>query len=73
VARGLLKRKMGIKVALFGHKIPKQDLNAVKKIYAKVESRPQRYELNLYVSGEDEDAETPVGVGSSSTGPEASA
>jgi succinate dehydrogenase / fumarate reductase, iron-sulfur subunit len=72
-ARGLLKRKINPRIALFGHKIPKQDLDAVKKIYAKVESRPQRYELNLYVSGEDEDAETPVGAGSSASGPEASA
>ena len=63
--RGVMKRKMNIKIAIFGHKIPKQDLNAVKKIYAKVESKPERYELNLYISGEDEDAEqTPVGVGS---------
>jgi succinate dehydrogenase / fumarate reductase, iron-sulfur subunit len=62
--RGLLKGKMNPKIAIFGHKIPKQDLNAVKKIYEKVESRPERYELNLYVSGEDEDAEqTPTGVG----------
>jgi succinate dehydrogenase / fumarate reductase iron-sulfur subunit len=62
--RGLLKGKMNPKIAIFGHKIPKQDLNAVKKIYEKVESRPERYELNLYVSGEDEDAkQTPTGVG----------
>ncbi len=28
-----------------------------------MESRPERYELNLYVSGEDEDADaTPVGA-----------
>ena len=52
---GLVRRKMNPKIALFGHKIPKQDLNAVKKIYEKVESKPERYELNLYVSGEDED------------------
>jgi succinate dehydrogenase / fumarate reductase iron-sulfur subunit len=67
--RGVMKRKMNIKIALFGHKIPKQDLNAVKKIYAKVESKPERYELNLYISGEDEDLETPVAVGASEGGP----
>jgi hypothetical protein len=40
---------------MLGHKIPKQDLQAVQKIYRTVESREQRYELNLYVSGVDEE------------------
>ncbi len=72
--RGVMKRKMSIKIALLGHKIPKPDLDAVKRIYEKVESRPERYELNLYISGEDEDAEqAPVGVASPGPGPEASA
>jgi succinate dehydrogenase iron-sulfur subunit len=63
VIRGVMKRKVSLKIAALGHKIPKQDLNAVKKIYEKVESRPERYELNLYVSGEDEEAEpAPAGV-----------
>ena len=65
VVRGVFKRKVSVKIAIFGHKIPKQDLTAVKKIYEKVESRPERYELNLYVSGKDEDTEPPptaVGV-----------
>jgi succinate dehydrogenase / fumarate reductase iron-sulfur subunit len=55
ILRGLLTRKVNPKIATLGHKIPKQDLKAVKKIYETVESRPERYELNLYVSGEDED------------------
>ncbi|HEY5194020.1 MAG TPA: succinate dehydrogenase/fumarate reductase iron-sulfur subunit [Solirubrobacteraceae bacterium] len=73
--RGVMKRKMSIKIAIFGHKIPKQDLNAVKKIYAKVEGKPERYELNLYISGEDEDIETPVAVaaGEATSAPQASA
>jgi succinate dehydrogenase / fumarate reductase iron-sulfur subunit len=62
VLRGVMKRKMSIKIALLGHKIPKEDLKAVKKIYETVESREQRYELNLYVSGYDEDVEEPVAV-----------
>src|ERR1700684_88956 len=76
VVRGLMKRKMSVKIAIFGHKIPKQDLKDVQKIYEKVESKPERYELNLYVSGEDEAAEAPVAVGVSevtSAAPEASA
>jgi succinate dehydrogenase / fumarate reductase, iron-sulfur subunit len=55
VLRGLLRRKVSPKIAIFGHKIPKSDLESVKRIYETVESRPQRYELNLYVSGEDEE------------------
>ena len=54
VIRGLLRGKVNPKIAIFGHKIPKQDLKAVQAIYDKVEGRPERYELNLYVSGEDE-------------------
>jgi succinate dehydrogenase / fumarate reductase iron-sulfur subunit len=63
VIRGLVRGKMNPKIALFGHKIPKRDLEAVKKIYQTVEGRPERYELNLYVSGEDEESEA-VGTGS---------
>ncbi len=58
VIKGVLRGKVSPKIAIFGHKIPKQDLNAVQSIYKTVESRPQRYELNLYVTGEDEDEET---------------
>ena len=29
----------------------------MQRIYEKVESRPERYELNLYISGTDEDNE----------------
>src|SRR5471032_2696358 len=60
--RAIMRRKMTPKLLLFGHKIPKQDLDAVKKIYDKIESRPERYELNLYISGYDEDDEIPVPV-----------
>jgi succinate dehydrogenase / fumarate reductase iron-sulfur subunit len=57
VIRGVLKGKMNPKIAILGHKIGKDDLNSVKRIYQTVESRPERYELNLYISGEDEDNE----------------
>jgi succinate dehydrogenase iron-sulfur subunit len=53
--RGLVRGKMSPKLALFGHKIPKADLAAVRRIYERVESKPQRYELNLYITGIDED------------------
>jgi succinate dehydrogenase / fumarate reductase iron-sulfur subunit len=53
--RGLLRRKMTIPGILKPHKIPSADLKAVQAIYDKVESRPERYELNLYIVGEDEE------------------
>ncbi len=30
----------------------------MQSIYDKIESRPERYELNLYIAGEDEDEPT---------------
>jgi succinate dehydrogenase / fumarate reductase, iron-sulfur subunit len=60
--KGVLKGKINPKIAIFGHKIPAADLKNVQRIYDTVESRPERYELNLYVSGKDEPEpdETPV-------------
>jgi succinate dehydrogenase / fumarate reductase iron-sulfur subunit len=55
VLKGILRRKVGIKQAALGHKLAKPDLQAVQRIYQTVESRPERYELNLYISGTDED------------------
>jgi hypothetical protein len=73
VIKGVLRGKFNPKIALFGHKIPKQDLKAVQAIYDKVEGREQRYELNLYIAGEDEDAVAGASDGqgaSSAPGPE---
>jgi succinate dehydrogenase / fumarate reductase iron-sulfur subunit len=68
IVPAVLKGKVSIKGAMLGHKLPEADLNAVKKIYAKVEGRPERIELNLYVSGyEDDDEPAPSEPGSSST------
>jgi succinate dehydrogenase / fumarate reductase, iron-sulfur subunit len=58
----VLKGKVNIKTAMFGHKIAKPDLDAVKRIFKKVDERQQRYELNLYVSGYEDEPE-PVGAG----------
>jgi succinate dehydrogenase / fumarate reductase iron-sulfur subunit len=55
IIKALLQRKVTVGKALKGEKIPRQDLKAVQAIYDKVESRPERYELNLYVSGYDDD------------------
>src|SRR5437764_7817380 len=55
VVGGLVRRKISPRLAMFGHKIPKQDLAAVKDIYKDVDGHEPRVELNLYVTGyEDE-------------------
>ncbi|HEX8120155.1 MAG TPA: succinate dehydrogenase iron-sulfur subunit [Solirubrobacteraceae bacterium] len=60
VVKGLLRRKMNPKIALFGHKLPKEALGEVERIFDTVESRDARDELNLYISGYDEDDDEPV-------------
>jgi succinate dehydrogenase / fumarate reductase iron-sulfur subunit len=63
----VLKGKVNIKTAIFGHNIAQSDLSAVQKIYSNVEGRPQRVELNLYVSGYEDDEPPPAEPGVSST------
>ncbi|MFI4992949.1 MAG: succinate dehydrogenase/fumarate reductase iron-sulfur subunit [Solirubrobacterales bacterium] len=58
--RGLLRGKMTIPKILKPHKIPSQDLKAVRSIYERVESREERYELNLYITGYDEQDAVPA-------------
>ena len=48
---------MNPKIALFGHKIPKADLDERAGDLRQGRVAPERYELNLYVSGYDEDDE----------------
>src|ERR1700761_2122515 len=43
-----LRGKVSPKIAMFGHKLAPGDMTAIQKIFAKVEGRPQRIELNLY-------------------------
>src|ERR1700750_2390157 len=47
-----MRGKVGIKGALCGHKLPSRDLDQIKSIYRKIDERPRRVELNLYVVGE---------------------
>jgi succinate dehydrogenase / fumarate reductase, iron-sulfur subunit len=68
--RGLLRGKMTIPKILKPHKIPSQDLKAVQSIYERIESRPERYELNLYITGYDEQDETPVPAMATASGGE---
>jgi succinate dehydrogenase / fumarate reductase, iron-sulfur subunit len=58
VVRGLMRGKISPKLALLGHRIPKADLKATQAIFDTIESKDRRYELNLYISGsEDDDGE----------------
>ena len=59
IVKALLRGKVTPKVALKPHKIPKQRPEGVQAIYDKVEGREQRYELNLYIAGEDEEPPRP--------------
>jgi succinate dehydrogenase / fumarate reductase, iron-sulfur subunit len=74
IVAGVLRRKIDPILALFGHKIGKPDLQNVKRIYDQVEPREQRYELNLFITGLDEDDQQPAASGSGDgAGGEASA
>jgi succinate dehydrogenase / fumarate reductase iron-sulfur subunit len=75
IVRALLRRKVNPRQAIFGHKLRREDLKSVQAIYDRVESREQRYELNLYITGSDEGEEAPTvaatGAGAhSAPGPE---
>ena len=69
VVRGVMRGKLAPKKALLGHRIPKADLKAVKAIYEKVEGKDRRYELNLYISGyeDDDEVEAPATVSAADT------
>jgi succinate dehydrogenase / fumarate reductase iron-sulfur subunit len=75
IFKGVLRGKFNPRLALFGHRIPREDLKAVQAIYEKVEGRERRYELNLYITGYDEES-PPAVAGSEGThsapGPEGS-
>jgi succinate dehydrogenase / fumarate reductase iron-sulfur subunit len=53
--KAVLRGKISPRLALLGHKLAKPDLRGVQAIYERVEGREQRYELNLFISGHDED------------------
>jgi succinate dehydrogenase / fumarate reductase iron-sulfur subunit len=61
ITRALIRRKVTPMGALKPHKIPKEDLKQVQEIYDTVGSH-DRYELNLYITGYDEDLEPPAGA-----------
>jgi succinate dehydrogenase / fumarate reductase iron-sulfur subunit len=54
IAKALMRGKVTPRGALLGHRLDKQDLDAVHKIFDVVEGREERFELNLYISGYDD-------------------
>jgi succinate dehydrogenase / fumarate reductase iron-sulfur subunit len=63
IVKGVLRGKLAPRKALLGHKLAKPDLQGVQRIYHQIEGRDQRYELNLFITGYDEDAEKPGAQG----------
>jgi succinate dehydrogenase / fumarate reductase iron-sulfur subunit len=57
IIKAVVRGKVSPKLAMLGHKLPKADLAAVKQIYSRVEGRDSRNELNLYVSGVEDEPE----------------
>ncbi len=55
ITKALLRRKVTVGGALKPHKLAKDDLAAVQRIYDTVEGREERVELNLYITGTDEE------------------
>jgi succinate dehydrogenase / fumarate reductase, iron-sulfur subunit len=70
VLTGVVRGKVSPKIAMMGHKLAKPDLDAIKKLYGKIEGRPERVELNLYVAGEEDEPE-PVATAASGAGEKA--
>jgi succinate dehydrogenase / fumarate reductase, iron-sulfur subunit len=55
IVKAIQRRKVTPGKALFGEKLEKRDLEAVQAIYRKVDHAEERFELNLYVVGDEDD------------------
>src|SRR5271168_1845237 len=55
ILKALMRGKVTPMGALKPHKLKSSDLKSVQTIYKKIEGREQRYELNLYITGVDEE------------------
>jgi succinate dehydrogenase iron-sulfur subunit len=63
IVKALQRRKVTPGGALRPHRIPKGDLGAVQRIYRRVDEADERFELNLYVVGEEDDEGTDAAGG----------
>ena len=55
ITRALLRRKVTPAAALKPHRLPKADLKSVQRIFDTIAGHDTRHELNLYITGYDED------------------
>jgi succinate dehydrogenase / fumarate reductase iron-sulfur subunit len=55
ITKALVRRKVTPMGALKPHKLAKEDRQQLKRLYDTIEGRDDRIELNLYISGYDED------------------
>jgi succinate dehydrogenase / fumarate reductase iron-sulfur subunit len=55
LAKALLRRKVTPAAVLKPHRLPKADLKQIDRIYKEVHGHDERVELNLYITGYDED------------------
>jgi succinate dehydrogenase / fumarate reductase iron-sulfur subunit len=55
ITKALMRRKVTPKGALAPHKLAKDDLRQVQSIYDEIGGLDERFELNLYITGYDED------------------
>jgi len=71
ILKAVTRGKVAPKTAIFGHKLPGDDLKAVQRIYEAAESDP--IQLNLYVTGteEEEDAKPTAGAAAGAEGGQA--
>lgn len=68
IAVGLLRGKVKVKQVLVPHRLAPEDRKEVQAIYKKVHSREKRLELNLYITGYDEDGEPSTALASDKEG-----
>jgi succinate dehydrogenase / fumarate reductase iron-sulfur subunit len=55
IVKAIQRGKVTPGKALMGEKLPKDDLKAIQAIYRKVDDAEERFELNLYVVGDEDD------------------
>lgn len=70
ITKALMRRKVTPMAALRPHKLPKDALKSVQRIFDTIDGHDERHELNLYITGYDEDtAEPPAGEGMTAAEP----
>ncbi len=61
IVKALQRRKVTPKGALAPHRVPKEDRRSIQRIFERIEGQDERFELNLYVVGEEEEKEAKGG------------